>query len=316
MLSYLVNNIQHTLLKVGYSRVIAVFSLLIVAGCIPQTGQENGTPLAQVGDHVLYVEQAKAQLPDFIYRQDSVNALMKYRDDWIERQVLYQEAQRLGLDNQRPVVRKLENMRREVLVDALRKSVLGKFEEDLEISRQEAQNYYEANKKQFVLNEPYVRFRHLKTSSLTNARQAKAALMRGQSWAEVVNEYGDEPEESLRNSTQFWPLSIAVKNIELMNRYLNIIGTTEISPIRLVNGQYHFVQLMERRAEGQHPDLDWLLTQIQEWLRMEKRRKHYRSYVKNLYLNAQANNEIKEFQLNSTQSNNTQSAETSYDSDE
>jgi hypothetical protein len=290
--------------------------VVMLQACIPQSGPENGVPIAQVGDQTLYLQQVKQNLPDFVYQQDSVKAILNFRSDWIEQQVLYQEAMRLGLEDQARVQQQLAKMRRDVLTNALRNSVLGKNEEDLEITRQEAQNYYEANKRQFVLDEPYVRFRHLKTSNLSHARQAKAALMRGESWPDVVDEYGEDKQETIRNSTQFWPLSTAAKDIDPMNRYLEIIGITEISPIRLVNGQYHFVQLMERRAKGEHPDIEWLLTQIQDWLRLEKRRKYYRSYVKNLYLNAQANNEIKEFDLGLNPSNtgNTSSSQTSNES--
>ncbi len=85
---------------------------------------------------------------------------------------------------------------------------------------------------------------------------------------------------------------MALAHHEVMNTMIRRIGITEISPIRRVNGDYHFVQLMETRPEGGHPDLDWLIGQIKEWLLLERRRRHFNSYVKNLYLNAQSNNEI------------------------
>lgn len=79
----------------------------------------------------------------------------------------------------------------------------------------------------------------------------------------------------------------------MLNRYLRVIGPSEISPIYRSGNEYHFVQLIEERPEGDHPDLDWLIEQIREWLTLEKRKRAFNTYVKNLYLQAQANNEIK-----------------------
>ena len=57
------------------------------------------------------------------------------------------------------------------------------------------------------------------------------------------------------------------------------------------------VQLLDERAKGDHPDLEWLIDQIKEWLILEKRRRVFNTYVKNLYLQAQANNEIETFDV-------------------
>jgi len=85
---------------------------------------------------------------------------------------------------------------------------------------------------------------------------------------------------------------MAVSDLEELNRYLEIIGINEISPIRQFNGQYHFVQLVEQYEKGEHPNLDWLLGKIKEWLTIEKRRKLFTNYIRNLYLKAESNNEI------------------------
>jgi len=49
---------------------------------------------------------------------------------------------------------------------------------------------------------------------------------------------------------------------------------------------------MEERPAGDNPDLDWLIPQIEEWLKLEKARRITNSYIRNLYLEANANNEI------------------------
>jgi len=276
---------------------IFMTSLLILAGCRRNVDQSDGTQLARVGSNILTVQEAVDRIPEFMLQQDSVASLRQFREEWIQRQVILQETRRLELNSNPDVRSRLRRLQEEVLIQALKDYVINRYEENLEISDEEARNYYQAHKDQLLLSERYVRFRHLVTPSLESARSAKRDLMRGIEWPEVARDYSLNPEARIRESEKFWPISMAVQNVNVMNQMLRRIGITEISPIHRVDGNYHFVQLMDTRAEGDHPDLDWLMGQIKEWLRMEKRRRHFNSYVKNLYLNAQSNNEIETYNV-------------------
>ncbi|MDX1617473.1 MAG: hypothetical protein R3224_01720 [Balneolaceae bacterium] len=283
--------------------LVTLAAALAIAGCQRPAAQGDGTELARVGSNVLTVEDAAEQVPEFMLKQDSVTSLLQFREEWIERQVILQETRRLDLNSNPDVRRRLQRLQEEVLIQALKDYVLKRFDEGLEITDEEARNYYQAHKEQLVLSERYVRFRHMVTPSLEAARSAKRDLMRGIEWPEVARDYAVNPETRIRESEKFWPISMAVQNVNVMNRMLQRIGITEISPIHRVSGNYHFVQLMEARAEGDHPDLEWLMEQIKEWLRLEKRRRHFNSYVKNLYLNAQSNNEIETYNVLQANSN-------------
>ena len=76
--------------------------------------------------------------------------------------------------------------------------------------------------------------------------------------------------------------SLALSNYEILNRYLQLIGKSEISIIEKIGDEYHFVQLLEERAAGDHPDLEWLIDQITDWLILEKKRIAFNTYLKNL----------------------------------
>lgn len=271
---------------------ILLTMMVVWAGCDYQMQEPEGDVIAKVGNDKLTREEAFKMIPEFMLKQDTAGALANYKQDWVRRRIILQEAERLELDQEPAVQRKLARARTEVLTQALKDQVLGKFEQDLNVSKSEAQDYYEAHKERFVLNERYIRFRHLVTNTLDESRQAKNDLMGGHEWRSVVEEYAVNKEQALQKSTQFWPISVAMKDNPPMRQYLDVIGVTEISPIRRVDDKFHFVQLMDQRSKGTHPDIDWLLDHIQDWLRLSKRRKHFNSYVQNLYLKADANNEI------------------------
>lgn len=279
-----------------------------IAGSCTNTDEQEPTILAEVGSAVLTLEHARDEIPEPVYEADSSSAITNYRDEWIRRQVILQEAERLNFTTREDVQERLQRLRDEFILQAVQDYIINEFEEDLDVSEQEARNYYQQNKDKFTLDEQYVRYRHLIARNATDAENAKRELMRGTSWEEVARTYSKYPDLKIRESQKFWPISIAGGDIARLNRYLNIIGPSEISPTYRVGNEYHFVQLIEERPQGDHPDLDWLLTQIEEWLVLEKRKRAFNTYVKNLYLQGQANNEIKIYSV--TEPNQTEETDT------
>ncbi len=259
--------------------------------------------LAEVGSKTLTMNDAKAQIPSNVFESDSNSAYLKYRDEWIRRQVILQEAERLNFTSRKGVQEKLQRVREEYILQAVQDYIITEFEDNLEVSEQEARNYYQQNKDKFTLDERYVRYRHLIAESNQQAQNAKRDLMRGIPWETVAQEYSKYPDLKIRESERFWPISISGGDISMLNRYLRIIGPSEISPTYRSGNEYHFVQLMDERPKGDHPDLDWLIVQIKEWLTLEKRKRAFNTYVKNLYLQGQANNEIKIYNVTTNETN-------------
>ena len=105
-------------------------------------------------------------------------------------------------------------------------------------------SYYQENKDSFVLEERYIRFRHLRANSLQDARDARQDLLRGITWEIVLENFSVNPDNARRESERFWPESIAASDYEILNRYLQLIGQSEISVIEQFGDEYHFVQLL------------------------------------------------------------------------
>jgi hypothetical protein len=253
--------------------------------------------IAEVGDQVLTKEHARSEIPPHIFEDDSATAYLNFRDEWVQRQIILQEADRLNFSNRNEVQKRLRRLEEEFILQSVQDYIISEFEEGMEVSDQEARNYYQQNKDKFTLEERYVRYRHLIAKSNADAERAKRELMQAVEWETVAERYSKYPDLKIRESERFWPISISGDDISMINRYLRIIGPSEISPTYRSGNEFHFVQLLEERPAGDHPDLDWLIDQIKEWLILEKRKRAFNTYVKNLYLQAQANNEIKIFNV-------------------
>ena len=255
-------------------------------------GRDSSPVLAAVGGEQLTIEEALRSIPDIALQQDTLEAFQNYKQQWINEKIGEREARRLGLPSDEIFQTKMKRFEQQVLNEMLQQFILAENREELQVSRDEAQNYYQANRDKFILNERYVRFRHLTASTRTGIDNARRDLLRGVDWEEVLKTHSINPELQLRQSTQYLPISMAVSDIPMLNRYLNVIGISEISPVHYANGQYHFVQLRETRNAGDNPDFEWLIPQIQQWLQLEKSKRITNAFKRNLYLQAESNNEI------------------------
>ena len=275
---------------------IALVTVLFISGCTRKS-KLSEPALAKVGSAVLTKNDARKAIPTQIFVQDSIAAYNRYRDEWINKQILLQEAYRLRIHRQSDVVERMDKLREDFIAKATQDYIINELNTDLVISDQEARNYYQQNKDNFVLEERYIRFRHMRASTLEDAQDAKEDLLKGIEWEIVAQNFGINADQLIQESERFWPESAAISTVPIMNRYLGVIGLSEISLIQKVGNDFHFVQLLEERAKGDHPDLAWLIDQIKDWLLLEKRRVAFNTYVKNLYLQAKANNEIETFDV-------------------
>lgn len=262
-----------------------------------QTGQ-NSEIVASVNGEELSIDKALESIPEFHLQQDSVLALVQYRDQWVQDQIAAFHAKELGIDKTADFQLRVQQYKNDLLIMMLRETILSEKRNQLTVSDDEAKQYYQNNRDQFLLNERYVRFRHITTRTRSDAENANRDLMNGVEWAEIVANYSIKPVYQREFSEQFWPESMVIPDYPQLRDYLSNIGISERSPITYENGNFHFIQLTEEITQGEYPDLNWLIPQIKEWLKVEKSRRLVNGYLRNLYLQAESNNEIESANVN------------------
>lgn len=278
-----------------------VFSLLLT-GCNRADSFQSDDVIARVDDSQLYLDEVLREAPIAALGADTAEAVKRYADQWIEQQVAIQHAERIGIPDNSSFRDKLQSWYDQLLTAELKESILAEHEDEISVSDQEALSYYQQYKDQFMLGNKYIRYRHLTTNSREQAEQANRELSNGVEWELVVERYSLNPEFELRNATMYWPEELAAAEIPALNNYLRVMGITERSPIHYHGGRYHLLQLMDIKSEGESPELDWLIPQIKEWLRLEKARRIVNAYLRNLYLQAESNNEIESLDVNTIES--------------
>lgn len=279
-------------MKINFVFCISLCLIWSTVSCTSQQQSSGSVTIASVDGAELSLEDALSEIPSFVFEEDSTRAIQRYAEQWVRKQITLQHAEREGVHKTEQFRQKMDRYYNQALDAHLKELILEENSEELEVSREEAQNYYQANKDRFVLDESYLQFRHLTTATRTEADNANRELANGVPWEEIVQKYSVQPGQQLRESNMYWPISMAAADIPALNEYLSVMGITERSPIHFYEGQYHFVQLVDIKSAGEYPELDWLIPQIQEWLKLEKSRRITNAYIRNLYLQAEANNEI------------------------
>ncbi|NNF58243.1 MAG: peptidyl-prolyl cis-trans isomerase, partial [Rhodothermaceae bacterium] len=248
---------------------------------------------AQVGEEVLSeteVREALAVLPAGL---DSTTARRQVIEQWVKSRLLAQEARRQGLLEEEDVRRQLEDNERAVLAAAL----IDRFFEanPVEPSDEEIAAYFEANRAQLALREPYLRLRLLSLDDQQRARAARASLVRANTssfpdslWALTVQEYTTDPAGTLAFASTYLPQSRLIGLDAAIAEQIRLLNPGEVGPVVESNGRFHVVQLMERVTAGTTPELTWVREELRQRLAIEQRNDMLIRQVEQLQNEAQA----------------------------
>lgn len=225
-----------------------VASALLVACGERGPAPAAGDGAARVGEAVLSDADLAQTLGALPAGLDSAAARREAIERWTERELLVQEARRVGLDREPGVARRLADAERATLeavaMERLFANVLAAPSDDA-VAR-----YYAAHRDALALREPYVRLRHLRVPP-SRADDATAALTAAAAYV---------PESRLQSLDAALGARIA-----------------DLSPgpraVAVASGDaVHVVQLVDRVAAGTVPPLAVVQAELTERLAIDLRR--------------------------------------------
>jgi len=269
-------------MKRAWCVAISLFLCLFFLGC--QKEQKMGSKeLVRVNDVSISYEEFRQ-----ISERQPLEGKMKILTEQSEREflesyvvpreVLYQEAKRKGLDQNKEIQGKVEDFRRQLLTDALVEEALrGKTE----ISGSEIEKYYKENSNRFT--EPQeVKVRHIVVSSELILREVLARLAQGGRFEELAQTYNIDRSGAdggnlgyIRRGqldprfTQFEEAAFSLKN------------KRDISEVVKTPYGFHIIQLEDKRGTALRP-LDQVKEKIRFYLQTKKKQDVYLAYVRDL----------------------------------
>ena len=280
--------------------VLAVLAAVPLPACAP--ADPGPAAVARVGDAVLTEADLAAALAGG-GAADSTLARRRAVERWVDRELLVQAARAAGLDRAPDVRWRADEAERAVLAAAAldrRVTAPAPTEADLRAA-------YARERDDLVLNEPYVRVRHLRTGSREAAEAARALLNEAAPGgaaagraaaggaADVVFEqtarlYADDVEGAL-----------ALAAAPVPERWLGGLDPDVAAraarlpaggPAVVVGGAggvaFHVVQVVDRAREGEVPPFEAVRGDLAERLAVRSRRRAEAQFLRSLRAEARA----------------------------
>ncbi len=271
---------------------ISFVLLISIVAC--ETRDSPDEFVARVGDSYLLNSDVEASLVNLTANIDSSEARKQIIDQWVDNELLYQEARRLRLASKDHIKRRLDESARAVLIEGLISEYHDKA--DSEITSVDITTYYENNKEYLRFFEPFIRIRYLNHSNRDSLELAVQLLTRSADSDSVfvllAERFSHSPEEHIKMSQRFLPETSLFHNQPKLNDLL--INSEPGSPPKLiqVDSLFHLLQVMDRSPTGAIPELTWIEDFIREQLMIRSRKQNYIRSVQVLRVEAEFEEEI------------------------
>jgi len=275
--------------------IITAF-VLLASGCTETVDHKGKTPLVQVGDNYLYMEDVMAVTPPGISEKDSAEMADRYIKNWIDDMLLYAKAEG-NIPDDAGINELVNSYRRELITHTYIEQIVSQEVENL-IPDSEVEEYYNENKDAFLAVEPYIKGLYIKVpktaSGISQVRQwYKDGSERS---VDKIEKYG------LRNAVDyeyFYDRWRSVNDFFLRlptdaDKEKNNIGKNK--NIELSDSAfYYFLHIEDYLGKGEILPLEYAGKDIREIIMNNKRVEFITKMKKDLYDEACDNNDIKYF---------------------
>lgn len=262
------NKMQHRS-KIVFT--VVLIALIVVMGC---SGGRDDDVIARVGNKVLAKSEMKKRMEWEGFRPDQDSDFV---ERWVNRELLYQEAKRLGLDRDSEELKwELELVEKEYLIQKLLERT---FAEKIEISEDEIVNHYEQNKNQFTVEEDEIRALHILTDKREDAVLALQEIHAGKSFQDVARERSQGIFRENGGDIGFFQERDVNREIWRRAKSLN---EGQISPIFKSEHGYHILKVIKKRKKGNIKELEEVRPQIIQRIRITRESAVYYDLVYDL----------------------------------
>jgi hypothetical protein len=246
---------------------------LIAAGC---SKTESGkTPVARLDNKTLELEEIRAHI-DTSYKPSPAQ-IQQYIQRWLTEESLYREAIERGLDRSDEMNTKMEEVRRQLTINALL---------DREVYSQQLSNfppetirqYYDTHIKEFNLTNDMSLISYVLFKNRDAATEFRNLVLKGTPWSAAVvqkaSSFMMRVDSSYQTQATLAPAELWRVASKLANREISF-------PIQTHDG-YYILVVWKSAKQGQTAELPMVEQEILGRLTVERRRKLYDQLIQNL----------------------------------
>jgi peptidyl-prolyl cis-trans isomerase C len=235
-------------------------------------GGDGGPVLARVNGQPLYERDLEAYLPEAGLGELTAGERKAHFDRWLSTQLLYEEAQRSGLQMSRDIDRKIEQYRKDLVADRLVQEVL---REKAVVSRDEVMAYYRAHRDEYNLE---ARVSHILTNNIEDAMEAQE-LLKTRPFSFVARKLSVDKHTGAGGDLGYLSKGNMPPEFEDVVFKMRV---GQVSDIIESEFGYHIVKLTDLRAALNELPFDAVAPEISRVLLLEKRAAVYDSLLSSL----------------------------------
>lgn len=243
-----------------------ILGMVMLGACGSDSGEAGA--LAKVNDHVITLEEFNEEMESLpVYVKPLVVSLQgkkEFLSKMIDRELLLQQAQEKGLDRDEKIMRQVEQVRKQLVVQSLLDDL---YRGKDAVTDEEVANYYAANKDKFFVGER-VRLRHIVVKTRAEAEALEKRLKRGEDFAELARRYSVSPNRERGGDLGYVEKGQVGEAFQKAAFSLEKPGA--VSDIVETSYGYHLIRLEDRKEDYQRT-LDEVRDEIRLMVREQKR---------------------------------------------
>jgi len=280
-------------------RVTIIILSIFTFSCSFFEQESEGVVIARVEKKQLFLSDVDGVVPEGVDSKDSLLLINNYIHNWIKENLILHKAELNLKQSQKDVKRQLEDYRNSLIIYAYEKELI-RQKLDTNITENEINQFYQANKQNFELRDDIVKVRYLKVAK--NAPQIKKIRKVYKSSKEEdvmkLNEYAHQFSEKFFLNDSLWILfdelrkEVPIKVVDRKSFFKNV------KHLELEDSlSYFFVYINDYRLKQDVAPLMFEKSNIKNII-INKRKLNLLNTVKSdLYQQALLNKDIEIYEL-------------------
>jgi hypothetical protein len=253
--------------------------LLLFIGCGGKDSSRQ--PLARIDDRTLTLDDVKARLDSS--RGVTAAQVGEYARRWINDEILYREAVRRGLDNTERARIQLEEVRRQLVINALLQEEI--YSDKLQQSgAEEVSQYFSSHSKEFTLSADVALVSYVLFRDRDAANAFRTAILKGAPWRQAIGQILADPQQSSQIIARIdsgYYLQNTMLPAELWRVAAASVKPEPSFPIRTTEGSYILI-VWKFSRQGQVADLAYVENDIRSRLTIDRRRRALTTLIETL----------------------------------
>jgi len=259
---------------------LVAFSTVSIDGCRTQTGTNRSRILARVGDATLTIEEAKLHIDTTLGGVDA--QLRSYVSSWVNTELMYLEARRLGIDRSEMYEERLADATRQLAGQVLLDRTI--YDESLTVSAETLHSYYTAHATEFFIHDDIAKLNIATFNGRERASEFAGKISQGATWNAAASEHRKDTTGGsaiLSSAAGVYYTARSLFPQELW-KVVQGLDLNEVSfPIKTPAG-FAVVQLLGRFKQGAQATFELAHDEVRQRVLLEHRRQQFTQLLETL----------------------------------